>query len=126
MNGVDFRGTFASLLGSRYPLATLTRYTAGAYDSANPTSGTSKTSIDYPCRAQVTKYAEGLLVNDQVRAVDADLIVFLGSLPIGIVPRAGDKVTFTVPGTSTTTFGFVQGDTECNDSAATMTVKVVA
>lgn len=124
MQGIDFRGTFASLIGSRYPSATLRKYTAGAYDPANPTTGTNKTFVDYPCRAQVSKYAESLIKNDELRQVSATLIVFLGTLPVGVVPQAGDRIAFNVPGTSTPIFGFVQGPTTTNDSAATATVVV--
>jgi len=125
MNGIDFRGTFATLIGSKYPTCTLTQYTPGSYDINNPTSGTAKTSIDYSCSSQVASYNESLRESDQVRTVAATLIVFLGTLPFGVVPRAGDRLTFTIPGTGTLTSAIIQEGVEMNDSGATATCKVL-
>jgi hypothetical protein len=127
MYGVDMRGLVTSQIAYRFPIGSITKRVAGAYNLADPTAGTSPTSTVYACRVQTIKYATSFVDGDLVRGASATVIVFLGTLPAGVLPAVGDAIAFAAPGAPAASLnGAISKIVAANDSGASMTVEVLA
>ena len=105
--GVNLRGLFATAMGKQLYDATLTRMTFGAYSSIDPSAGSSPSTAVYPCKAVPTKVAYSFVTNEVTRAVSGEVLVLLGTLPVGISPGPGDVISIVNPKDGTTMVGTV-------------------
>lgn len=101
--GIDMRSLFASALGGQVFDSTLEKKVSGAYDASDPTAGSAKTTSSYPCKGLATKIISEFFDGDQRRRrFNGEAMILLGTLPTGVVPQAGDKITTVDPRTKNT------------------------
>ena len=77
---------------------TLIKVTPGTWNPASPLSGTNPTSVSYPCRGfsespNILRGGHGNLDDDILETREEDISILGASLPEGIKPGPGDRVT---------------------------------
>jgi hypothetical protein len=121
--GVDIAALVNQHIGDKLVPATLTKYTAGAYDSSDPAAGTNKTSASYTCRVVQTEFIDTVREGDLVRYVKGEVVVILRSVASLKVPGVGDTLSFVGPTGVTRTLTIV-GDVDIDAAGATATCEV--
>jgi hypothetical protein len=109
--------------------STLIRVVPGAINPADPTAGNAPTETSYPCKGVAIKIIDELADNDSVRRIRGEVMLLLKTLPSGIHPRAGDRITTVDPRTGGTVTGTIGGDkgknlVEVDPAGAQATCKV--
>lgn len=90
--GADALGQF----GGRLYTATLHKDVA-TVPSGSPTS-TNISTTDYTCDAIAFRYEESYVDGERIKRGDYRVVILLRSLPGGIVPNPGDRITIPPPG----------------------------
>ncbi len=83
--------------------ATLTKVTTGTRTPSAQAAGTNPTSTDYPCKGFARGFESTQIDGTTIKSEDRDVAVFGGSLPDGVTPAPGDKITIEDPPDSGTT-----------------------
>jgi hypothetical protein len=83
-------GVFAGALGFMFSDATLTQIAPTASDGRG---GFSEAPTDHACKAIVETYKDFARVAAGIPATDRKVIVLGASLPSGIIPAAGNRIT---------------------------------
>jgi len=91
--GVDIGEVLAEELGDDFDDATLTHVEPGERDPDNPTAGTQPSESNYECKALVLDYAERFRLAGLVRVGERKVLILGATLPEGVTPRGGDRVT---------------------------------
>ncbi len=86
------RGQIAKYLGPQVLEATLIDMTPGTRNPVAVSAGTNPTPISYPCNG-FTKGMERQVAGTIVKESDRRIVLLGGTLPEGIIPEPGDKIT---------------------------------
>lgn len=89
--GVDIAKTVNQAMGKGLLPATLIKVTAGT--RATPTGGTNPTAQNFPARGIISDYTDREKAGTEVKVGERKILLLGASLPAGIVPEPGDKVT---------------------------------
>ena len=66
--------------------------TVSVRDPANSTRSI-KTEVPYPCRGFVDNFSNESWQKTSIRITDAKIVILGATLPAGIVPESGDRIT---------------------------------
>lgn len=91
--GVDIAKELNAAMGSGLLPATLRKVTAGRRDPADPTGGSRPRKGDSPARGLIRDYTQAERAQGEVAAADRRIMLLGASLPAGIVPEPGDRIT---------------------------------
>jgi len=87
----------AQALGNQKDLGfgplTLTKVTAGTRTPGSLAGGTNPTSTDYPCKGFEETKRSGYQPDSSARASFLTISILGATLPAGVVPMAGDRIT---------------------------------
>lgn len=89
--GIDIAGEIGEAFDGQLVPATLTKVTPG--QRTESTGGTNPTSKPYPCQGIIEHYVGRQIDGTRIRANDRRILLIANSLPAGIVPAHGDRVT---------------------------------
>lgn len=87
--------TAKSLLGGELIVtsATLTKFTPGTRTPGAENAGTNPTSVAHVCEGIVSSFDTGLIDGTIVRREDRQISLLIATLPAGVEPKPGDKIT---------------------------------
>lgn len=88
--GVNIKGIVASALGPGLLAATLIQRERGARSG---TAGAAVTETSYPCKGVVEDFALTVIDGTNIQRGDRRVLLLGGTLPDGVEPRIGDRVT---------------------------------
>ena len=120
------RKTIAQKLGPQLLPATLTRITPGTRMPGEVSAGTNPTTVDYSCRGFVSDYQDNAIDGTNILGGDRLITLLGGTLPTGVVPLPGDRVTIAdFAGATPTTYSVPtrKGAVTSDADGATFTVQ---
>jgi hypothetical protein len=129
LNIAQIAATALQSAGGLYD-STLVRVVPGAINPADPTAGNNPITASYPCKGVAVKIVDEMVDNDSTRRVRGEVMLLLATLPEGVHPRAGDRITTVDPRTGDTVTGTIGGGegkalVEVDPAGAQATCKVV-
>lgn len=89
---------------------TLVKFTNGVRTTGAIAAGTNPVPMSYPCQGFTPAYKAGAIDGTLVRAQDLNVKIIGGTLPDGVVPEAGDKITFVNEAGVTESYRIVGGN----------------
>lgn len=90
---VDIAGEINKGMGHLLLSLVLTKSSAGSRVSGQLIAGTQPTTVDYSGRGFTSSYKDREINNTSIITGDRKIGILGASLPSGIIPAAGDKVT---------------------------------
>lgn len=104
--------------------ATLTTVREGAYNSSDPSAGSSKTTTTYPCRAVTSKYGGKFRKPGEARdnSFIATIMLAGNAALVGVDVKQGDLISIPPPGRTTPINARIVKIREVDAAGATVTV----
>ena len=91
--GVDIAKEINDAMGSGLLAATLVSVTPGTPTPGSLTSGSNPTTVSSSCRAVMEDYLDREVDGTLVVVGDRKVLILGASLPSGVIPEPGDRVT---------------------------------
>lgn len=93
LTGGFIRAQIAKYIGPEVSDVTLIRIVPGTRTVGAQSNGTNPTSTSYPCKGFQKGFKDGQLSSTLIKVNDRSIRIVGGTLPDGVIPEPGDKVT---------------------------------